>query len=65
HIVAAASEVDFDTFFENYTDPQAITEDTTKFAHFIKHFSMDSDAFLEKNSVVLEDALRELDGLKE
>ena len=64
HIVAAAKEIDFDTFFESYTDPKAISEDLTRYAHFIKHFSIDVDAFLEENDAILQEAFKELDGLK-
>lgn len=64
HIIACMKEVDFDAFFEKYTDAKAISEDVTQFAHFITHFSINTDEFINQNQDYLKQALSELDSLK-
>lgn len=64
HIVAAAKEIDFDEFFENYTDAHAIATDESRYAHFIGHFCINVEQFLRTNSEVLNSALAEIDSLK-
>lgn len=64
HIIACVNEVDFDEFFENYTDAKAISEDVSKFAHFITHFTIDTDAYINENAQKLNEALSELESIK-
>jgi len=64
HIVAAAKEIDFDQFFENYTDAHAIATDESRYAHFIQHFCINVEQFLDSNSEILQKALSEIESLK-
>jgi len=64
HIVAAAQRIDFNQFFENYVDTYMVETDKSRYAHFIQHFCINVEQFLEANSKILQKALSEIKGLK-
>jgi len=64
HIVAAAKRINFDQFFENYIDTHMVETDKSRYAHFIQHFCINVEQFLEANSKILQKALSEIESLK-